>query len=385
MKKKMFVPVLLFFLGVFLLTVSAPAQRGPDLIIKLRCPKSAAAGQELGTSIQVWVRNQGDVTAKNFSVDLVLSTDTTIPVKFAVYSPNFSEDVLLQGGREHVNELLPGKTINVKLNGNNKIPGDTPSGLFYLGAVVDPGNVVKESNEQNNTAYCPMKIKGEPGEQQPGRLPDLIVKDIRLLRNCKIEVTIANIGAAGVPAAGYDLNNGAAIQMYRFANPWGGIRLGAVDPTKKLMTPGQSVSWVWFPNAANLNLTPGTHSIKVIVDNNNAVTESNETNNTRTERLTCQQPECQGQGYQGLAYERKPDGSIGPKIPGVKITFVSEDNTITKTVITDGSGFYRIDLCTMRYVVSATHPDFQDYSTAPGFFVVTGSGYQTGNIFLKRK
>ncbi len=72
------------------------------------------------------------------------------------------------------------------------------------------------------------------------------------------------------------------------------------NKTKKLMTSGQSVSWVWFPNAANLNLTPGTHSIKVIVDNNNAVTGSNETNNTRTERLTCQRPECRGQGWSGL-------------------------------------------------------------------------------------
>jgi hypothetical protein len=437
MRKKLLTTFLVMFMGVLLLTVSGFAKRGPDLVIKIRCPHSAMAGQELGTSIEVFVKNRGDVTAKDFNVDLVLSTDTTIPVQFATYSPNFSEDVLLQGGREKIDVLKPGQTKKVTLYGNNKIPDDTPSGLYYLGAVADPGKVVTEFNEQNNTNYCRMKIKGKmvlrpvtpaitairpqlklpdlgmygflklgkfkkevkwgktitltPADatlisngkpafevyyshreyngvaasgfknkvyfngnvvsiqsslslapmqiddihtqaylgpmngkleihiddeddvkearednnfhffvyinfkgfdttgQQPQQLPDLIVKDLELVQDCKIKVTIANIGSAGVPASGYDLNNGAAIQMYRFAQPWGGIRLGAIDPSHLLMTPGNSVSWIWFPGAANLNLTPGTHSIKVVVDNNNAVVESDETNNSRTERLTCEQ------------------------------------------------------------------------------------------------
>lgn len=91
-------------------------------------------------------------------------------------------------------------------------------------------------------------------------------------------------------------------------------------------------------------------------------------------------------GFQGIAYERKPDGSIGHTIAGVEITFVSEDRSLTKRVITTGSGSYRISLKPFRYWVSTKHPDFEDYSTFPGFFVVTGNnGYQTGNFFLTRK
>jgi subtilase family serine protease len=410
------------------------AQAKADLTIKIKGPNKAVQGQELGKSIKVRVRNNGKAVAENFSVDLILSKNRHAPIKFATYSPNYSDDVLLKGGREFVKKILPGQTITVVLNGTNKIPSDTPTGKYFLGAVVDPGNKIPETNERNNVAFSPIRIgkltlarplkpvkpvgirpvklpdlgmygflklgkykkqvkwgdtivltpsdatlisSGKPafevyyshreyagvaasgfknkvyfngnvvsiqsslslapkeikdihtqaylGPQDgkleikiddennvvesrednngpffvyikfrkfgPGtsakRLPDLIVKDIRLVKGCKMQVIIQNIGSAGVPAAGYDMSNGVAIQMYKGASPWGGIRLGAIDPTKKLMTPGNSVSWVWFPNAANLNLTPGTHSIKVVVDNNNAVTESNETNNTRIERLVC--------------------------------------------------------------------------------------------------
>lgn len=90
-------------------------------------------------------------------------------------------------------------------------------------------------------------------------------------------------------------------------------------------------------------------------------------------------------GFQGIAYERNPDGSIGPKIAGVEITFLSEDGSLSKRVTTTDYGSYKISLKPQRYWVSVKHPDFLDYSTFPGFFVCTGSGYQTGNFFLTRK
>jgi len=90
-------------------------------------------------------------------------------------------------------------------------------------------------------------------------------------------------------------------------------------------------------------------------------------------------------GFQGGSFERKTDGGIGPVIPGVQISFVSEDGSITRSVVTDRGGRYRIDLARGRYIVSASHAGYENYSTVPGFFVVTGSGYQTGNIFLKKK
>ena len=86
-------------------------------------------------------------------------------------------------------------------------------------------------------------------------------------------------------------------------------------------------------------------------------------------------------GYQGVAME---EGSF-TKAPFVKVVFVLEKTDISKQVTTDENGAYRIDLKPGRYYVTATHPDFETYATAPGFFVVTGKGYQTGNLFLARK
>jgi hypothetical protein len=96
------------------------------------------------------------------------------------------------------------------------------------------------------------------------------------------------------------------------------------------------------------------------------------------------EPDLYKCGFGGFSYERNPDGSIGPKIPWVEITFVSEDGSFTRNTITNGSGYYRVPLPPQRYVVTAAHPDFHTYGPI-GFFVVTGNGYQTGNFFLTRK
>lgn len=89
-------------------------------------------------------------------------------------------------------------------------------------------------------------------------------------------------------------------------------------------------------------------------------------------------------GYQGHVYQRLPDNTIGPTITGAALTFIKEDGSVTETALSDADGFYQVDLNAGRYRVTATHLDYEDYSSAPGFFVVTSSnGYQTGNFFLR--
>jgi hypothetical protein len=91
-------------------------------------------------------------------------------------------------------------------------------------------------------------------------------------------------------------------------------------------------------------------------------------------------------GFQGVSYERKWDGTIGGTLASVKITFTKDDNLITKTVYTNASGSYALSLPAGKYIVTASKDGYYDYSSSPGFFVVTGTdGYQTGNIFLRRK
>lgn len=139
-----------------------------DLTVKIkRCPKSAKAGQALGSGFQVVATNSGDTAVKNVAVDIVLRSDTSCPspAPYAGYSANYSNGVLLKGGREHVS-LNAGQTLNVKLNGTNTIPADTPSGAYYLCAVIDAGNKVTEADEGNNCSCCRLKIAGEEAKPE---------------------------------------------------------------------------------------------------------------------------------------------------------------------------------------------------------------------------
>ena len=89
-------------------------------------------------------------------------------------------------------------------------------------------------------------------------------------------------------------------------------------------------------------------------------------------------------GAKGVVHERLGDGSIGSPIADVEITFVEEnDRTARRTVQTGADGTYSVDLPEGRHVAWAAHPDFEDYSTAPGFVVISG-GRQTFNVFLRQ-
>ena len=132
---------------------------------------------------------------------------------------------------------------------------------FALGLFLSLGSV---------ETYAQQVKKGElPGKDKKispllRRLPDLVVSDIALIENCKIQVTLQNIGNAGVPDSVYSgiPDKDSGVQMYKGGQPWGGIVLRLIDPSGLLKTPGASVTHVWFPEAPNLDLGLGVHSMK---------------------------------------------------------------------------------------------------------------------------
>jgi hypothetical protein len=153
--------------------------RKPDLVVSLSVPASAKAGQDVGPLLKVVARNVGAAPApgtvgtldpaNGFMIDLVLSKDVNVPPGFAVYSPNFSEDVLLKGGRISNTQDLPAGASKPypALAG---IPADTPTGAYFICAFIDPANKVAESNEGNNVACKPIRIEGVK-LRQPGIRP----------------------------------------------------------------------------------------------------------------------------------------------------------------------------------------------------------------------
>ncbi|MGH9874296.1 MAG: CARDB domain-containing protein [Pyrinomonadaceae bacterium] len=141
----------------------------PDLVVVIRAPRMANAGDEIGRAISIRARNRGLAAAPGtagriapgdgYMIDVVLSTDALMPEGFANPSANFVEDMLLRGGRiSSTADLAPGGIRAYPVGAT--IPADTPTGWYFLCARIDPGNKVAESNEHNNTACYPIHIRG---------------------------------------------------------------------------------------------------------------------------------------------------------------------------------------------------------------------------------
>lgn len=160
--------VLSLFASTRAMPTPPPAQGLPDLVVELSGPPSAKAGKNIGHAIKLTAKNVGAAPAagslgtldpgEGYRIDYVLSTDESVPVKFARYSPNFSEGVLLRGGRvSRTVDLEP--SASKKYPNGAGIPADVPAGDYFICAVIDPGGEVAESNEENNVSCIPIKIE----------------------------------------------------------------------------------------------------------------------------------------------------------------------------------------------------------------------------------
>ena len=105
-------------------------------------------------SIRLTVRNTGNAPAKKFFVDFILSTDQKAPLQYATFSKTWHEDVLVKGGRMHIDHLAAGASRVINLPLPIFKPKETPK-IVFLGAVADSGKAVAESNEANNMAFTP--------------------------------------------------------------------------------------------------------------------------------------------------------------------------------------------------------------------------------------
>jgi hypothetical protein len=255
-----------------------------DLTIKIvRCPKKVVkAGEDLKAGFVVNGKSTFPVAVKDVVVDLILTRKPVYPAPapFAAYSANYSDNVLLKGGREQISFTGPG-SVNVKLNGENRIPADTPPGIYYLGAVIDAGNKVKESNERNNVHFC--KIRVVRSETQ--KKPDLIISSMTFKRvqqrydaNKKpywifnVIITVKNQGNSNAQTS--------MVLLERNVGPGGSFQKACQTCAIGVqgLAPGQSITLPprQFNNANNAN-----SKFRATADSTNIVPESNETNNQK--------------------------------------------------------------------------------------------------------
>ncbi len=137
-----------------------------DLTINIaNWPKSAKADQIIGKLLQVVVANQGNTAVKGVIAIVSLRTNVYCPIPpplpkdLFVSPPHFFNGIPI-GGDLNVS-LKPGETKDIVEDKPYSIPADTPTGNYYLCAVVDAGDFVEETNEKNNCTCSPIKIAGE--------------------------------------------------------------------------------------------------------------------------------------------------------------------------------------------------------------------------------
>ncbi len=249
--------------------------------------ESGKPGQMI--TIEFAVRNRGKTSSPVVTVAFYVSTDTNITT---------SDYKLGQSG--NLPALAPGQSQ--AFNATRQLPTNIPPGTYYIGWIIDTGNVADESDESNNTA-CKQGYQLEVIDTD--KKPDLhdmgesyhsfsptILESGKAGQNITISSVIKNGGTQNSPAVtiNFYLSTDTNITTSDY-------KLGQSGNLPAL-APGQNQSFD-ATRELPLNIPPGTYYVGWIIDVDNVANESNESNNAvviRSISLVLQDPEDEDTG-----------------------------------------------------------------------------------------
>lgn len=248
------------------------ADKNPDLVVnKITSPQTAAPGGTL--PVNTTIKNEGSALAGPFRLSLYISPDALIT----------EEDREL--GYGDVKDL--GEGMLREGTAVITIPGDLKPGVYYLGALVDSLKAIPEENEANNVLFAdkmvtitaPVTAVAVPvPEASPVQsLPDLTVLDLSSdpegVSGGVMNVT-TSIRNTGTGNAGQFI-----VQLYLSSDTMlsdEDILLGMGEVPE---LPAGTQSDGNAPSPIPQNMTPGLYYFGIVVDDENKVTESDESNN----------------------------------------------------------------------------------------------------------
>ena len=241
---------------------NAPTSTGPDLVVEELALSAPKADPDEVVNVQCVVKNQGQATAGAsrikyyFSRDQVLDSDDT-------YRNYDKVDALSVDGQSAE-------------NANVRIPADTPDGVYYILVVADVDGVIPETVEDNNVAA--IKI-GVGNVSLPTDGPDLFPEQVTLSSDIwspgevlTATTVIKNRGGnAGEAKIRYYLSRDHVVDEFDIQlsyNKINEIGAGGSETKTAILTPhGSTNGGAWF--------------LLFVVDADNQLAETNETNNIK--------------------------------------------------------------------------------------------------------
>ncbi|MEO1256991.1 MAG: CARDB domain-containing protein, partial [Bacteroidota bacterium] len=208
------------------------------------------------------VTNDGDDFAGVSKVGIYLSENQ-------FFSPS---DILV--GTVNVPKLSPGQVFNVSFN-KDLSDLDLDPGEFFVGVIVDNGNQVEESDENDNNGCNWTSPKVEIIPAKPNLVcagaGSLVITNKTQLKFSSLKVKNNGDSEAGASRIGFYLSTDANITTGDIF--LGSKSIGSIDPGETI-TPS-----AFNKDISSLNLADGTYHAGFILDYNNQVAESNENDN----------------------------------------------------------------------------------------------------------
>lgn len=229
---------------------------------------TAVSGAGDSVTVAFRVRNNGADTASSFSVYF--------------YYGDFTSTAGLTYLGSYALSGVAGGAITSTINKTITLPNSCLYGSHYIHYYVDAGNNVTEYDESNNRGYKSITITGQPNLQvsyfsigQSAQNPGEPIN---------VSLTIRNDGSTRVSGAFYTRLYFSDDETITTSDSFlTSIYINSLDA-------GESSNYrtkVFIPSSAST----GRRYIGAITDYNNRITESNETDNTRSDSLTIYVPE----------------------------------------------------------------------------------------------
>ena len=237
-------------IGTTTIVVYPPIVGLADLEPNLKITPYSPETEESGT-ITIAIVNKGQSPAYNFIVSLLLKGEGI----------NMSREFC-------IDSLSPFSTYTISL------PYNLLAGSYTLLCKVDIHNIVYEENEANNLAELQFIVSPSP----PPALPDLTIRaeDITMvpvLPNTAQTITITAL----VYNLGHADAQGVLVSLYDEEPKWkkriGEITIGSVTQEGTASVCYEAV------------LSPGTHTLYLLIDEGNIIAETDETNNSAIKDL----------------------------------------------------------------------------------------------------